>query len=151
MVVGVGAGHASAGSGPRCPELPDQGPVTIRWAQVHESPGCYFFSGPNGLGVDDTLGTDADLRRVGDGVELEFGRNVIFRGTSGGDDFLLRRTSSHRDGDWKVHERIRGRFTRDAQGCPVIEAHYEYNECPCGHAGPCVTRCTIEADLEARP
>ena len=112
--------------------------VELRWSNVIETEGCFFFSGPDGR--DDRLQGTATLERSGPNIKLRVG-SAEFDGTYQRGELALARSSTHEfDGTWLAIETIQGKYTEQE-----MRATYRYHECQ-SHVA-CPGRCEIRADL----
>lgn len=114
--------------------------VNVQWSGVHATDGCFFFSGPAGLGRDDALGDRACVV-VGGRASASFG-GATFTGVGG----RLTRQSTHDfDGPWTVTEALTGALSDDG----AFSGTYAYRECEKGRQ--CPGRCRIEATVSWVP
>jgi hypothetical protein len=117
-------------------------PVTVHWANVVRTDGCFFFSGPEGR--DDQLVGDVKVETVereGERIRVRIG-TASFDGTYARGELVLSRTSQHDfNGPWSATETIRGRQTGNR-----LDARYAYTECERATKA-CPGRCTISGDL----
>lgn len=121
---------------------PPTGPLQVEWGNVKTTPGCFYFSGPDGR--DDTLVGAAVIDRAGTDLTITIA-GVAFRGVIRDGELVVTRTSSHDyGGAWTVTETIRGRFVEGA-----LRGKYHYNECE-ARAARCPGICVIDADLALR-
>jgi hypothetical protein len=144
---------------PPCPEagtVGDDMEVQVEWSSIVRTNGCWFFSGPPGIGRDDRLGTSAHWRRTGETATLAFESNT-FSGTA----TRLERVSSHQSGGaWTVHEVIEGAWQapsiarHETTPCPPSDATfagtYVYHECEERARPACPGTCTITANIVLR-
>lgn len=108
---------------------------------VTQTPGCFFFSGPEDLGRDDHLGTAATF----DGRELAFGPDIRFLSQASGSDLVLLRESLHAfSGSWRVRESI----TLVPSGAGFV-GRYRYDEIDPSTGAP--SQCHIDARIELWP
>ena len=115
--------------------------LTLTWADVVPTPGCFFFSGPLDLGRDTHLGSGAELVLEGGVARLAFDPQTVFIQVSEG--VLVRRGSyPHGGSTWTTEETITGRY----EGLRFTGS-YRYQECDPAGAEPCPGRCTITATL----
>jgi hypothetical protein len=132
---------------PSAPPGPQVMPVAVTWRVTSNTPSCFFFSGPGGLGRRDQLGTVAQWAATGPNVSLTFQGGQSFVGTRSGPQVSLSRRSTHSfSGTWVVDETILGSF----DGNTFVGA-YQYRECQPGNARNCPTNCTIQAQVSAVP
>jgi hypothetical protein len=121
--------------------------VAVVWQDVRRTAGCFYFSGPAGLGRNDALGDLATWSAAGGRATLTFAGGQVFTGVRAGPQVeLTRRTTYSSGGAWQVTEIIRGGFRGD-----VLEATYSYRECEAARPAACPGNCTIEARVVARP
>lgn len=126
---------------PIAPETEGQGiKVAVHWSGVTATSGCFFFSGPNGLGRDDALGTTACVT-PGASARVSFG-SAVFSGSTAG---LVRRSSHRYGGEWQAHERLDGALQSDGR----FSGSYRYAECQVGKA--CPGSCAISATVRFEP
>lgn len=120
--------------------------VVVDWGPAQTSSGCFYFSGPHGLGRDDQLGPRAGYVRAGNLVSLSFdGR--LFEGKLEGDRVELARRSQHDFGSvWTATETISGRVG-GSDACVLFTGTYRYEECNGGGSDSCPGPCTIAAPL----
>lgn len=138
LVVLAGCDHAAAQNAPK----PAPKRLKVAWSKVKATPGCFFFSGPDGRDIQ--LTGMAMLSQSGTEVTLTFAK-ATFRGSLTDGGFEVTRRGAHDfDGPWTVEENIRGGFA----GTGVV-ARYRYTECQQGTK--CPNTCTIEAELALRP
>jgi hypothetical protein len=145
---------------PPCPETNgtagDDIDVQVEWSSIVRTSGCWFFSGPPGVGRDDRLGTSAHWRRNGETATLAFG-DLTFSGSP----MRLERVSSHdAGGAWTVQEVIEGEWRaatiarHETTPCPPSDATfvgtYVYHECEERTRPSCPGRCTITANVTLR-
>lgn len=120
--------------------------MQVQWSNVSSSGGCFFFSGPDGLGRDDLLGTRATYLDGGQMARLWFDPRVVFEGYLATVPFTLVRTSVHEySGRWSVRET----FALEALPGGVFRGRYHYDELdpsgnPTGH-------CNIDALVTMSP
>lgn len=124
--------------------LTSQWVARVHYAQVDSSTACFFFSGPEDLGRETTLGAQATWRRDGVSVTLDFGEGVLFRGREGETVELTRDSTYEYSGIWTVRERIVG--TMHGQ---TFDGEYSYEECD--GRSECPGRCTIRARVMSSP
>lgn len=118
-------------------------PVVVTWTNITSSPTCFFFSGPGLLGRNDHLGSEATWRDDGGNLTLDFGENVLFRGTRAGANVtLLRRSSQDYGSKWDIEEQISGTISG-----ALLTASYEYHECNTTNPSECPSECEITAQL----
>jgi hypothetical protein len=132
--------------------------VAVVWSNVTRSGGCFFFSGPEGLGRDTNLGTSARWEEGGSNVALVFGP-ARFVGEPGRAPLTLVRTSGYEfNGRWRVTETITGQWTKPAplvqtimlEQCPEFEGTYAYQECHEGSPTECPGHCVINAKIRIK-
>jgi hypothetical protein len=125
---------------------------------VTRSSNCFFFSGPQGLGRDTTLGTSARWEEEGPSVALAFGV-ARFVGDPRRAPLQLTRTANHEfNGRWRITETITGQWSKPnavvqtlMQGeCPEFEGTYAYQECHEGHPAECPGPCVISAKIRLK-
>jgi hypothetical protein len=138
-----------------CPDVAGPRELSVTWSKVSRAGGCFFFSGPVGLGRDTQLGDHARWEQTGTSAALVFGP-ARFVGDTSRKPVVLARSALHDfHGPWRITETIVGSWTKPAplaqtimQGeCPEFEGTYAYQECNEGNAAECPGRCTISAQI----
>jgi hypothetical protein len=126
-------------------------PARATWSAVQPSGGCWFFSGPEGLGRDHALGADARIDRDGQALTLWFG-DASFKGDvdAAGNVVLTHQGSGDDNGSgWLYRETFTGTFHDD-----TLNAGYGYRECELDGRGGCpvVSRghCTISGRVNVK-
>lgn len=118
-------------------------PVQVTWSNITSTATCFFFSGPAQLGRNDHLGNEATWRDDGGNLTLDFGEQVVFRGTMTGSNVTFLRRSSHDFGSkWDIEEQIDG-----VVAGALLTASYEYHECNTTNSRECPSECEITAQL----
>lgn len=132
-------------SKPLSPPSAPTGPLRIEWTHIVSTPGCFFFSGPDGRDeqmVGEVKVATAELE--GTTFRVRVG-TAVFEGTYSAGALDLVRDSEHDfDGPWKTHETLRGR-----QVDGELRATYRYEECKVGST-ECPEHCTISANATFR-
>ena len=123
-------------------------PVRATWSRVAQTPGCWFFSGPAGLGRDHDLGTAARWSRDGDTLSAWFGSARFVGDVDVDGNVVLAHRGAGADGNsgWLYDERVSGKLVGGA-----LVAAYTYRECELDGRGHCPVlsrgQCTISAGL----
>lgn len=121
--------------------VPPQQTMELTWTVDSRSSGCFFFSGPAGLGRDTTLGPAALLTVSAQRGALDFAPGVKFVGARDGAALHLERRATYDfSGPWHTRERIEARVDGN-----TLTATYVYNECSA--ATECSGGCEIRAHL----
>jgi hypothetical protein len=141
-----------------CPDVSGTRELAVTWTNVSRTGGCFFFSGPVGLGRDTQLGDHARWEQSGTSAALVFG-TARFVGDPSRKPIVLARGARHDfNGPWRITETIVGGWTKPAplaqtimQGdCPEFEGTYGYQECNEGNPAECPGRCVISAKISLK-
>lgn len=114
--------------------------VAVQWSGVRATDGCFFFSGPAGLGRDDALG-EAACVVVGPRPAVDFGGARF----TGAPSRMTRRSTHTYNGAWTANEALTGALAESGG----FSGTYSYAEC--GPGGPCPGTCRIEASVTFTP
>ncbi|MDP2341179.1 MAG: hypothetical protein Q8O67_09485 [Deltaproteobacteria bacterium] len=114
------------------------------WSKVKPSGGCWFFSGPDGLGRDHDLGSEARMLREGAALTVRFGTATFQGDVDARGRVVLQHKGDGADGGdgWLYNETLTGKLSGN-----TLVAQYAYRECELDGRGGCpvVSRgnCTI--------
>ena len=120
----------------------------VTWHDIKAADGCFFFSGPEGMGRDDNHGRKATIRRSGAEIVVAF-EKTRFRGRikkSGRFSAVRKAKYEYSGAQWETTETISGHWRGGK-----LDGRYSYEECdPTGEEG-CPTNCTIKAGVSGIP
>ena len=137
----------SASTEPPPPVVEEGAPAQIRWGTPSATPGCFFFSGPPGADVRQTLPTTGRWIAREDRVILDFGEGIVFTGSARAGAIELHRESAYDyQGKWATTEHL---ALQPAVG-GSWQGTYSYEECEVDAGPPCPGRCRIQAPVHVR-
>ena len=138
------------GAAPSATNMRANAPLRVTWSEVTDTAPCFYFSGPEALGRNDHLGTQAFLTISEPHARLDFGSNIVFSGAHQEGAITLHRSSSHdyNEGKWESEETIT--LQRIANGSWVGRYHYDERDPETRTVGRCHIDATLRVDASVR-